>query len=85
MIQFYKIGKEMGLNKKEINKILFYKNQRPILNSIIVCIILLIILIVTFFALAVITFPINVDPNNSTYPSGTLYSTVKTRDFKNKR
>ncbi len=88
MIQFYKIhkiGKEMGLNKKDINNILFYKNDRPIVNSILFWIIFLIIIIVALFTLSIIPLNSIMSQDNSTYPSGTLYSTVKTSDFKNKK
>lgn len=79
IIRLYKIGKELGLSKKEINNILFYKNHKPIANSILFWIIFLVILIVTFFTLSIVS--LNVDFNNSTYPSGTKYSTVKIKDF----
>ncbi len=79
IIRLYKIGKELGLTKKEINYILFYKNRKPFVNSILFWIIFLIILIVTFFTLSIMA--LNVDLNNSTYPSGTKYSTVKIKEF----
>ena len=79
IISLYKVGKELGLTKKEIKNILFYKNRKSFVNSILFWIIFLIILIVTFFTISIVF--LNVDLNNSTYPSGSRYSTVKIKDF----
>ena len=79
IISLYKVGKELGLTKKEINNVLFYKNRKSFVNSILFWIIFLIILIVTFFTISIVF--LNVDLNNSTYPSGSRYSTVKIKDF----
>lgn len=76
IIRLYKIGRDLGLTKKEINNILFYKNHKGIVNSILFWVIILMAIFFTFF----IVF-LNVDFNNSTYPSGTKYSTVKIKDF----
>jgi len=78
LIQLHKIGKELGLTKKEINKVLFYDNTK---NKAILLIILIIIFsIVGYFIGLFIEFTIS-----NTYPSGTKYSTVKIKDFDKKK
>lgn len=78
IFQIYKIGKELGLNKKEINKILLFENSKhPTLYLV-----LMILAIIATGALVII-FGITIAKN--TYPAGTLYSTVKKKDFKNKK
>ena len=74
LIQLYKIGKELGLSKKEVNKVLFYDNIK---NKVILLIILIIIFsIVGYFIILFIE-----STTHNTYPSGTRYSTVKIKDF----
>jgi len=88
MIQFYKIykiGKEMGLNKKDINQILISERKSSILYS---SLLILVIALVGFFFFFIVIFGFwasSGSTSDSNYPSGTLYSTVKTRDFKNKK
>ena len=78
VIQLFKIGKELGLSKKEIKKVLFYDNSK---NKIILLIIKIIILsIVGYFIALIIESAIH-----NTYPSGTKYSTVKIKDFEKKK
>ena len=75
--QLFKIGKELGLNKKEIKKVLFYDNSK---NKIILLVIAIIILsILGYFVVLIIESAIH-----NTYPSGTKYSTVKIKDFDKK-
>jgi len=76
--QLYKIGKELGLSKKEINKIFLFDNRKdPLLLKI-----LLVIFIFSFLGIFVLiilnTF------SEYIYPTGALYSTVKIEDFKAK-
>jgi len=88
MIQFYKIykiGKEMGLNKKDINQILISERKSSILYS---SLLILVIALVGFCFFFSVIFGFGVSSgstSDSNYPSGSLYSTVKTRDFKNKK
>ena len=78
IINLFKIGKELGLSKKEIKKVLFYDNSK---NKVILLIIITLILsIVGFFVVLIIESAIN-----NTYPSGTKYSTVKIKDFDKKK
>ena len=78
IINLFKIGKELGLSKKEIKKVLFYDNSK---NKIILLIISIIIFsIVGYFIVLIIESTIH-----STYPTGTKYSTVKIKDFDKKK
>jgi hypothetical protein len=76
--QLYKIGKELGLSKKEINKVLF---SDYIKNRVILLIILIII-----FSIGGYFFGLFIESTiSNTYPSGTKYSTVKIKDFDKKK
>ncbi|MHA1319794.1 MAG: hypothetical protein ACTSQ1_08255 [Promethearchaeota archaeon] len=78
MIQLYKIGKELGLSKKEINNVLFYDSTK---NRVVLLIISIIIFsIVGYFIVLFIESTIS-----NTYPTGTKYSTVKIKDFDKKK
>lgn len=78
LIQLYKIGKELGLSKKEINKVLFYDSTK---NRVVLLIISIIIFsIVGYFIVLFIESTIS-----NTYPTGTKYSTVKIKDFDKKK
>jgi len=71
----YKIGKELGLNKKEINKILIFDNTRhPTLY--------LVLLIIAIVASGIIVIILGIVIARNVYPEGALYSTVKRKDFK---
>ena len=81
IIKFYKVGKELGLNKKEINQIMIFDNRKdPFLWRFLLFVVMLLIMIGWFSSLLFITQKIN----DNVYPSGTLYSTVKLKDFKKK-
>ena len=78
LIQLHKIGKELGLSIKEVNKDLFYDNTK---NKVI-------LLIVLILSLAFLGYCIGIfieSTINNTYPSGTKYSTVKIKDFDKKK
>ncbi|MHA1240144.1 MAG: hypothetical protein ACTSQU_05055 [Promethearchaeota archaeon] len=78
LIQLYKIGKELGLSKKEINNVLFYDSTK---NRVVLLIISIIIFsIVGYFIVLFIESTIS-----NTYPTGTKYSTVKIKDFDKKK
>jgi len=73
-----KIGKELGLSKKEINSVfLFDDSKYPFLFKI------LMIIIFIFFGVFIIILVI--EASRHIYPAGTLYSTVKIKDFKAKK
>jgi len=80
-LQIYKIGKELGLSRKEINTNLLFKNRYQFILGIIL-IILLSVFFVLFYNIAIMLYANRPD---STYPSGTLYSSVRLKDFKNKK
>ena len=78
LIQLYKIGKELGLSKKEVNKVLFYDNIKN--RAILLIILIIIFSIGGYFIVLIIEASIS-----NTYPSGTKYSTVKIKDFDKKK
>ncbi len=78
IFQLYKIGKELGLNKKEINNLLIFDNTKhPTLY--------LVLLIVAIVGTGIIAIILSIVISRNVYPQGTLYSTVKRKDFKRKR
>jgi hypothetical protein len=78
IIQLNKIGKELGLSKKEINKVLLFDNSRhPSLYKI--------LMIIIFVFVGVIVIILGIEASRHIYPAGTLYSTVKIKDFKSKK
>lgn len=74
LFQLYQIGKELGLNKKEIKSVFLFNNTK----HLILFTVLLIIAIVAFAALMII---LGIQATRNAYPSGTYYSTVKKKDF----
>ena len=81
IIKFYEVGKELGLNKKEINQIMIFNNSKhTYLWRLLLFIVMFLIIIGWFNSLIFITGKIN----ENVYPSGALYSTVKLKDFKKK-
>jgi len=77
LTQFYRIGKELGLKKSEINRTFLFSGNRSILFTL--------SLIFFLASLAVVIVVAIVVGSKSVYPSGTLYSSVKLNDFKNKK
>jgi hypothetical protein len=71
-IKLYKIGKNLGLSSKDINKTLESKQNFIIFKIIF-------FLIVIFFSISIFILGIQIIEN--TYPTGTLYSTVNIRDL----
>jgi len=77
LTQFYKIGKELGLKKSEINQIFLFSGKLSLLFKL---------LLIFFLALiAVVVFVVIIVGSKSVYASGTFYSSVKLNDFKNKK
>lgn len=74
----FQIGKELGLNKKEIKKIFLFGNTKHYMLYTI----LLIVSIVSFGILMII---LGMQAYRNTYPSGSYYSTVKKKDFKRRK
>lgn len=90
MLQFYKIhkiGKEIGLNKKDINQILISGRRASLMYSSLLILVIVIALagILFFFSVIFGFWASSGSASESNYPSGSLYSTVKIRDFKNRK
>ena len=78
IFQLNKIGKELGLSKKEINKVFLFDNSKyPLIFTIL-------IIIISIF-LGVFIIILGIEASRHIYPAGTLYSTVKIRDFQAKK
>ena len=78
ILKIYKIGKELGLSRKEISTSLFFRNRYPLILSLILLIILTVFAIL-FWNIAVILYA---NTPEGVYPRGTLYSTVNLKDFR---
>ena len=81
-IRIYKIGRELGLTNKEIKRLWSFDNPKHAILSIFK--IIIIIIFITFSVIFLFFFTFKTVPidTNSTYPAGTLYSTVKKKDFR---
>jgi len=79
--QLYRFGKFLGLSKKEVNNVLFFHDKKHQTSFRILFILILIVLssILIFFLIS-----IGINTADSTYPSGTKYSTIKIKDFEKK-
>ena len=78
IFQFYKLGKQLGLHKKEINNILLFEDKKhPTLYLVLFILTLVAIGVIVVVSIGIISFS-----RINTYPAGTLYSTVKDKDFK---
>ncbi len=77
LTQFYKIGKELGLKRSEINRIFLSSGKHSLLYKF--------TRVVLFAMLAVAIVLAVVVVSKNIYPSGTLYSSVKLKDFTNKK
>ena len=74
LIQLHKIGNELGLTKKEINKVLFYDKDK---NKVILLIISIIIFSIVGYLIALFIE----STISNTYPSGCLlYTSPSPRD-----
>ena len=87
LIQLYKIGRELGLAKKEINKVFSYndfkgKDLGRIVLILIIFFIGFLIVLATFSAIPNSPY---IPPSNNTYQTGTLYSTVRIKDFNERK
>jgi len=81
VIQLFKIGKELGLSKIEINKVLLFGNRKHTLlyKSL---------LIISFIVFGIIIIILGIEASRNTrntYAAGTFYSTVKIKDYKTKK
>jgi len=78
IIQLFKIGKELGLSKKDINKVLIFDNSKHTLlyKSL---------LIISFIFFGIILIILGIEASRNTYAAGTFYSTVRIKDFNEKK
>ena len=86
LIQLYKIGRELGLANKEIDKIFSYNSFK---NRDFGGIMVIIIILFIGFLIVLATFSTTPNlpnvPSNNTYQTGTLYSTVRIKDFNERK
>lgn len=73
-IQLFKLGKKLGLSKKDINRVLIFDNSKH--TILYKC---LLIISVIFFGVLIVLF--GIEASRNTYASGTFYSTVHIKDF----
>jgi len=88
LIQLYKIGRELGLAKKEINQVFSYNNFKDKdFGWGEIMLIIILIFMGFLMILAILSVPLNSPniPSNNTYPSGIFYSTVRIKDFKERK
>ena len=83
IIPFYKIGKNLGIKKHEINGV-FHDNIHKTSFRILLILIAIISYFILLFFLIPLISSIGINTADSTYPSGTRYSTIKIKDFKKK-
>lgn len=81
IFQLYKIGKELGLSRKEINSNLLFKNRYPLILALMLIVILSVFAIL-FWNVALILYAKSTEP---VYPRGTLYSSISLNDFRDKK
>lgn len=81
IIKFYEVGKELGLTKKEITQIMIFDNSKNAYYWRLLLIIVMFLIVIGWFN-SIIFLAGKI--NENVYPSGTLYSTVKLKDFKKK-
>ena len=75
--QLYKIGKGLGLSKKEINRVFLFDDSRyPLFFKI--------LMIIVFIFLGIFVIILGIEASRHIYPAGTLYSTIKIKDFEAK-
>ena len=79
--QLYQIGKELGLTRKGINGLFFFRKEA---HSLRYKIIFYVILIITMSLIGITLVLIRISITRDTYPSGTKYSTIRIKDFKKK-
>lgn len=81
IIKIYRTGKELGLTRKEIKKILLFDNsKRPKVYNILLLIALLALFIFSILSMTTVLGYVF----ENTYARGTLYATINTKDFQNK-
>ncbi len=87
LFQLYKIGRELGLAKKEIDKVFLYDNFKDKYLGGFILIIIIIFIGFSIILASLFAAPNSpyIPPSNNTYQTGTLYSTVRIKDFKKRK
>lgn len=80
IIKIYKVGKELGLTKREVSSLFFSKNPRR--GRLFMLLFVLLIILITTVSAILIVFSFIQIARDTTYPTGTRYSTVKIKDFR---
>ncbi len=78
IILLFTIGKELGLSKKEINKLLLFDNSKHAL-------LYTSLLRIAFIFFGVLIIILGIGASRNTYAAGTYYSTVKIKDYHKKK
>jgi len=78
IIQLFKIGKVLGLSKKEINRVFLFDDKRYSLFY-------KILLIISFIFFGIIIIILGIEASRNTYAAGTFYSTVRIKDFNERK
>ena len=78
LIQLFKIGKDLGLSKKEINRVFLFDDKRYSLFY-------KILLIISFIFFGIIIIILGIEASRNTYAAGTYYSTIRIKDFNEKK
>jgi len=81
IFQLYRIGKELGLSRREINNTLLFKNRYPLILALML-IVFLTVFAILFWNVAIILYAKSTEP---VYPRGTLYSSISLKDFRDKK
>ena len=81
-IKLYKIGRELGLAKKDIDKVFFYNSYKN--RNFGGIILIIILLFIAFLIILSRSYLPPYIPRDNTYKTGTFYSTIRIKDF-NKR
>ena len=81
IFQLYKIGKELGLSRKEINNTLLFKDRYPLIFALML-IVFITVFAIFFWNVAIILFAKSTEP---VYPRGTAYSSISLKDFRDKK
>ena len=83
IIQFYKIGKNLGIKKNEINGVFHDYTHKTSFRILLILISIVSYFILIFFLISLFLSN-GINTPDSTYPSGTRYSTIKIKDFEKK-
>ena len=81
IFQIYKIGKELGLSRKEINSTLLFKDRYPLILALML-IVFISVFAIFFWNAAIVLFAKSTEP---VYPRGAAYSSISIKDFRDQK